>query len=77
VNARGYWLRMLSAHARLEDAAADAAGLMVALETAAEYDEAEALGRDVLVALEQAVSRIVTATHDARKAHDARSQQRP
>ena len=73
MNVRSYWLRILSAHARLDDAAADSAGLMVALETTGESDEAEALGRDVLVALEQAVARIVTATHDARKVHDARS----
>ena len=75
MNVRSYWLRILSAHARLEEAAADAAGLMVALETAGESDDAEALGRDVLVGLEVAVARIADATLGSRKRHDRRSQQ--
>jgi hypothetical protein len=72
VNVHGLWLRMLSAHARLDEASADGAGLMVALESAGETDEAEALGRDMLVALEIACATIYNVTRSAREAHDGR-----
>ncbi len=66
------WLRILSAHQRLDEVAADGAALMVALETAAEGQEAEQLGRDLLVALEVAVARMSELTDSARKRHDSK-----
>lgn len=60
------WWRILEAHARLDDAMASAAGMVVALQAIDEIGQAATLCRQLIAVLERAVAEVESLERKAR-----------